>query len=220
VDLGEVLVLDRVKVASPGSGFVLGYKIKLSADGQDWHLVADRPKNWQDIDEAFAPCQARYLRLEQTGQPDWPASWKISEIAVSSTQPWSGARASHFSGDARQAIDARLRTAWNTRNANQRPGMWFELDMGSPRQIQRVVLEHPSSQLPRGYVVQVSPDGQAWQEVGRKDDNWGVLDVSFPSVAAQAVRVETTNSSPYHPWGIAEFIVWRSSPAWLRGREG
>lgn len=220
VDLGEVLVLDRVKVASPGSGFALGYKIKLSADGQDWHLVAERAKNWLDIDEAFVPCQARYLRLEQTGKPDWPATWKISEIAVSATQLWTGATASHFGEDAQQAIDARLRTAWNTRNAKQKPGMWFELDMGSVRQIERVVLEHPSSQLPRGYVVQVSPDGQAWQEVGRVDDNWGKLDVGFPPVAARTIRVEITNSSPYQPWGIAEFIVWRSSPAWLRGREG
>jgi hypothetical protein len=219
VDLGEILVLDRVKVASPGSGFAIGYKIKLSADGQDWHLVAERPKNWHNIDEAFTPCPARYLRLEQTGQPDWPATWRISEIAVSATSPWAGATASHFTGDAQEAIDARLRTAWNTRNVKQRPGMWFELDMGSLRQVERVVLQHPSSQQPRGYLVQISSDGQDWHEVGRKDDNWGMLEVVFQPASARYVRVETTNSSPYHPWGIAEFIVWRSSPAWLRGRE-
>jgi hypothetical protein len=219
VDLGEVLVLDRVKAASPGSGFPVGYQIKLSADGQDWHLVAEQEKNWEDIGVAFAPCQARYLRLEQTGQPSWPATWKISEIAVSTTQPWAGAKASHYSDDAHEAIDAHLRTAWNTRAVKQKPGMWFELDMGNPRQIERVMLVHPPSQQPRGYVVQVSADGHDWQEVGRKGDNWGTLDIGFQPVAARHIRVETINSSPYHPWGVAEVVVWRSSPGWLRGRE-
>jgi hypothetical protein len=219
VDLGQELVLDRVRVSSPGRGFPVGYKVKLSTDAQNWHLAAEEPKNWTNVDVAFPPLAARYLRLEQTGQPQWPATWTISEISVSATEPWAGAQASHYTDDAHEAIDARLRTAWNTRAVKQKPGMWFEVDMGSPRRIERVTLQHPTSQMPRGYVVQVSTDGTAWQEVGRKDDNWGAVDVEFPALTARYVRVETTNSSPYHPWGIAEFAVWRSSPVWLVGRE-
>jgi hypothetical protein len=219
VDLGEVLVVDRIRVASPGSGFAVGFRIALSGDGVDWRFVEERTKNWKDIDVAFPPCQARYLRLEQTGQPTWPATWKISELAISTTQLWAGAHASHYTNDAEEAIDARLSTAWNTRSVKQKPGMWFELDMGALRQIERVVLRHPSSQLPRGFAVQVSSDGQDWQDVGREDDNWGKVDVTFPPVTVRYIRVETTNSSPYHPWGIASFTVWRSQPAWLRGRQ-
>jgi hypothetical protein len=218
VDLGEVLVLDRVVVSSPGRGFPVGYKVKLSEDGQDWHLVAEQAKNWRDIDVAFAPCKARYLRIEQIGTLEWSATWKISEIAVSTTEDWAGADASHYADDAHKAIDARLMTYWNTRAVKQKPGMWFEVDMGSSQQIQRVVLEHPSNQQPRGYVVRVSTDRQAWQEVGRKDDNWGTVDVEFQPAGARYVRVETTNASNYHPWGIAEFTVWRSAPSWVRGR--
>jgi hypothetical protein len=218
VDLGDVLVLDRVTVASPGRGFPVGYKVKLSEDGQDWRLVAEQAKNWRDIDIAFAPCKARYLRLEQTGVPQWAATWKISEIAVSTAEQWAGATASHYTDDASQAIDARLMTAWNTRSVKQKPGMWFEVDMGSAREIHRVILEHPSNQQPRGYLLRVSTDRQVWQEVGRKADNWGTVDVEFQPTVARYVYVETTNSSNYHPWGIAEFIVWRSSPEWMRGR--
>jgi hypothetical protein len=220
VDLGRVLILDRVRVASPGRGFPVGYKVKLSEDGQDWHLVAESAKNWTDVDEAFAPCSARYVRLEQISSPDWPANWMISEITVSATEAWAGADASHYAGDVGQAMDARLLTAWNTRSVKQKPGMWFKLDMGSLRRVERVVLKHPKNQLPRGYFVEVSADGQDWREVGRKDDNWGELDVSFDPAVVRYIRVETTNSSPYHPWGIAEFVVWRSSPTWLMGREG
>lgn len=218
VDLGDVLVLDRVRVFSPGRGFPVGYKVKLSVDGQDWHLVAEKAKNWTDLDVAFAPCAARYLRLEQTRQPDWPAKWMISEISVSATEPWVGAEASHYTNYADQAMDARLRTYWNTRSVKQKPGMWFRLDMGGLREIERLTLESPSSQMPRGYVVEVSSDGQAWQEVARQDDNWSKLDAQFAPVVARFIRVETTNSSPWHPWGIKEFVVWRSSPVWLHGR--
>jgi hypothetical protein len=219
LDLGQVLVLDRVKVSSPGRGFPTGYQIKLSEDGQNWKLVAEMQRNWMNISAAFAPCPARYLRLEQTGQPDWPASWMISEITVSATGEWAGSEASHYTDDTDQAWDARLRTHWNTRSVKQKPGMWFQLDMGNAYRIERVILVHPTSQQPRGYLVQISTDGQNWLEVGRKDDNWGQADVQFEPASARYVRVETTNSSPYHPWGIAEFVVWRSSPTWLIGRQ-
>jgi hypothetical protein len=218
VDLGRVLVLDRVAIASPERGFPAGYQVTLSEDGNVWHLVAEEAKNWRDIDAAFAPCRARYVRIEQTGVPPWAASWKISGVAVSATEPWAGASASHYAKDAGEAIDADLRTAWSTRGVKQKPGMWFELDMGSPREIERLVLENPVNQQPRGYRVRVSTDRQKWQEVGRKDDNWGRLDVEFPPATARYLRVETTNSSRYHPWGIANLAVWRSLPQWLRGK--
>jgi hypothetical protein len=219
VDLGQALVLDRVRVSSPGRGFPLGYRLTLSADEHDWHLVAEQPQNWSSVDVAFAPCEARYIRLEQTGQPDWLATWMIGEIGVSTTGRWAGAEASHFSDDAGRAIDARLGTAWSTRNAKQRPGMWFKLDMGKMHRIERVSLENPTNQEPRGYVVQVSTDGQSWKEVGRQDDNWEKADVHFGPTSARYVRVETTNSSPYEPWGISEVAVWRSSPVWVHGRK-
>ncbi len=219
VDFGQELVLDRIRVSSPGRGFPVGYRLELSSDGEHWLLVAQAPQNWTDVDVAFAPCRARYLRLEQTGRPGWPAAWMISEIAVGATDAWVGAEASHFSADVHKAYDARLETAWNTRSVKQRPGMWFRLDMGSVRKVEQVTLEHPPYQQPRGYVVEVSSDGQAWQEVGRDDNSWGKAGVQFEPVSARYIRVETTNSSSSQPWGIAEFVVWRSSPRWLVGRE-
>jgi hypothetical protein len=220
VDMGRAMVLDRVRVSSPGRGFPAGYKLKLSEDGQAWRRVAEREQNWSDVDEAFPPCRARYLRLEPTAEPDWQATWMINEIAVSTTQPWAKAEASHYTNDADKATDAHLQTAWTTRAVKQKPGMWFGLDMGSLRRIERVTLEHPNNALPRGYVVEISTDGDEWREVGHDYANFKKLDVKFQPAMARYVRVVTTNSSNYYPWGIAEFIVWRSSPTWLRGWEG
>jgi hypothetical protein len=97
--------------------------------------------------------------------------------------------------------------------------MWFQLDMGSPRKIERVTLEHPANRQPRGYVVEVSVDGQNWQEVARNDGNWGRADARFSAMPVRHVRVRTTSCSRYHPWGISQLAVWRSSPTWLVARE-
>lgn len=219
VDLGQILTLDRIRVTSPGRGFPVGYRILLSSDGQDWRSVAQMPRNWMNIDVTFAPSEARYLRLEQTGQPSWPATWMISEITASATTPWAGAEASHFSDDVGEAFDASLSTAWNTRNVKQKPGMWFKVDLGNLRRIEGVTLEHPANQQPRGYVVEVSTDGDVWWEVARNDDNWAKADARFDPVSTRYVRVKTTNSSSHQPWGITEFIVRRTSPTWLVGRK-
>ena len=98
--------------------------------------------------------------------------------------------------------------------------MWFQLDLGSARKVERVQLDHPPNRQPLGYVVEISVDGQAWQEVAQNDDNWGRADAEFPVALTRYVRVRTTNSSPYHPWGISGIAVWRSEPVWLVGREG
>jgi endo-1,3(4)-beta-glucanase len=178
-DLGRPLVLDRIKVSSPRRALAVGYRIELSEDGQDWHLVAQADKNWTDLDVAFAPHRARYLRLEQTGQSYWGATGMISEIAVGTAQPWAGASASHYSDD------AHLQTHWITRAARQKPDMWFDLDMGTQQQIERVTLEQCKNESPQGYVIQASTDGQQWQDVGYKNDNSYVLNAEVQSVTAR-----------------------------------
>ncbi|MGD8488378.1 MAG: discoidin domain-containing protein [Anaerolineae bacterium] len=218
VDLGRVQVLDRLRALSPGRGFPLGYVLELSEDGSDWQLVASKARNWTNVDVGFPPTRARYLRLRQTGQPSWPASWMISEISIGTTELWAGVEASHYTADAHEAQEARLDIAWNTRAVRQKPGMWFQVDMGGLRDIERVTLDHPANQQPRGYVVRTSVDGQVWREVARDEDNWGQLDVQFSPVTARFVCVELTNSSPYHPWGINQFVIWRSAPGWQVGR--
>jgi len=219
VDLGEVRTVSRFKAISPGRGFPVGYTVHISKEQQVWRLVASVEKNWRDVDIAFAPTQARYIRLVQTGTPQYATTWTISDIAVGIAEPWSAVHSSHWDDGARLTMDARLDTSWNSKTV-QKPGLWVQLDLGTPRSIERVVLAHPVNQQPRGYVVQVSADGQTWQEVGRKNDNWGAVDVTFPAATALSIRIETTNTSQYHPWGIAEFQVWESAPMWLRGVPG
>jgi hypothetical protein len=48
-------------------------------------------------------------------------------------------------------FDGNPDTVWDSKT-DQEPGMWFKLDIGSLRRIERVVLEHPKNHLPRATV--------------------------------------------------------------------
>ena len=99
----------------------------------------------------------------------------------------------------------------------QQPGMWYSLDTGRAQLIEGLRLDSPENQFPRGYIVEVSADGQTWHEVADKPDNWTPLNETFEPVEARHLRIRLTNSSRWHPWSIAAVAVQRASPVWLRG---
>ena len=87
LDLGQPQLIERIRVASPGRGFPVGYILSVSVDGQNWEVVDRKPHNWKSIEVVFAPRQVRYVRIEQTGTPSWTAFWLISEISIGLAHP-------------------------------------------------------------------------------------------------------------------------------------
>jgi hypothetical protein len=87
--------------------------------------------------------------------------------------------------------------------------MWLEIDMGQVRPVSGLVLESARSPLdyPRGYVVQVSTDRQAWQEVARQPNNETELDVTFKPQSARYLRVEQTGQADPWWWSIHEVTI-------------
>jgi hypothetical protein len=123
------------------------------------------------------------------------------------------ARASHnnvLSGDdnVAQALDGNPNTRWSTR-AIQRPGMWFELDLGQVRTVNGLVLDTTASpnDYPRGYVISLSTDRANWPSVARDDHNDHPLDVSFSPRRARYIRIEQTGYADYWWWSIHEVKV-------------
>jgi hypothetical protein len=217
LNLGERLTVDRVRVESPGRGFPFSFDVQVAADRRTWKTVYHLDRNWKAIDAIFSPSRAQYVRVILTGAPDWQTNWFISEWAVSKApRLWVRGRASHNAAHARRAIDGNVTTAWSTLEVQQ-PGMWYTLDMGRAQRIEGLRLDSLADQIPRGYVVEVSTDDQAWREVAEGPDNWAPLNETFEPVEARYVRVRLTNSSRWHPWSIAAFAVRRASPVWLRG---
>ena len=73
----------------------------------------------------------------------------------------------------------------------QRPGAWFQLDLGDKVYVERLRLNNTSNpQYPRGYVISASLDGQTWQEVARKASNWAVVDVALGPRWLRYLRIE------------------------------
>jgi hypothetical protein len=82
--------------------------------------------------------------------------------------------------------------------------MWFELDLNDVRLVSGLALDTAGSpnDYPRGYVVRLSTDRQAWTEVARNDQNDQALNVSFSPRPARYLRIEQTGRADRWWWSI------------------
>ena len=102
-----------------------------------------------------------------------------------------------------QATDNNPATRWSTQ-APQRPGMWFEIDLGQVRSISHLSLNNDLSprDYPRGYIVRLSTDQQNWQTVAENPNNDRPLTISFSPQPTRFIRIEQTGSDAVYWWSI------------------
>ncbi len=87
LDLGQIQTVERISIESPGQGFATAYILSVSTDRTDWEMVNEMAENWKSIDTSFPPRSVRYIKIEQTGSPNWGPHWLISEITVGRVRP-------------------------------------------------------------------------------------------------------------------------------------
>jgi hypothetical protein len=213
IDLGQTQTISQIRLVQDSSprDYPRGYVVRLSTDGQQWQTVAEAPQNQQPLEVIFSPRPARLIRIEQTGN-DSVYWWSIHSVEVLGEIRIS-ARSSHNNvltgaDNLAQALDGKLDTRWSSR-ALQQPGMWVELDLKQMRNVKGLKLDATGSpnDYPRGYVVEVSTDGQQWHEVARRGNNDRALDLSFATQPARYIRVEQTASAERWWWSIHEIVV-------------
>ncbi|MHA6757777.1 discoidin domain-containing protein [Streptacidiphilus sp. PAMC 29251] len=112
---------------------------------------------------------------------------------------WTASASSSAAADpASNSIDGNAGTRWST-GAAQVSGQYFQLDLGSAKTFNQLVLDTGSASTgdyPRGYTVQTSSDGVTWGATLATGAGSGqVTTVSFPSTTARYVRVTQTGSS-------------------------
>jgi hypothetical protein len=107
-----------------------------------------------------------------------------------------------------QALDDNPYTRWSTLQA-QRPGMWFQIDLGEVKTVAHVRLDNEASphDYPRGYILKLSTDGKSWETVTTRPDNDRELDVSFSPHQARYIRIEQTGSDPFYWWSIHQIFI-------------
>lgn len=209
VDIGRLKPIDMVVVSSPGRGFAAGYRILVSADGATWITVAERANNNAEIRALFNPVNVRHVRIEQTGTSADQTPWIVSEISLHENPLWV-ADASHNNDQAALAFDNREDTAWTT-GVPQTPDMWFLLDLGRQEEVLGFILNNgPREEYPRGFLLQISPDGKKWETMYEVPSNWNKIHLDFDKVfEGRYISIRQTNQTPWYPWTISELFVKR-----------
>ena len=126
-------------------------------------------------------------------------------------------RSSSNTGSAPYLNDGDRKTVWE---APMRGGQWIEIDLGQVRTIRGVELDlggHARS-YPRGYRIEVSPDGTDWTIAG-KDSSFRppITDFVVPGnmvarleispMQGRWIRIFQTSSSSRYAWRVAELGV-------------
>lgn len=118
------------------------------------------------------------------------------------------ASASHQPEQAPRALDGHKLSAWRSGTA-QRPGMWFQVDLGTTQPIQRLrVLSARPEEYPRAYLVEGSLDGAQWQPLAEERHNWSDLTLTLPQpTTLRYLRLSLLGASPWHEWSIRELDI-------------
>lgn len=139
-----------------------------------------------------------------SGGADWMQSVALPETAWTAT-----ASSTESGGSPAGALDWNTNTRWSSGQA-QKPGQWFQVDMGSMQSIDQVSFEAQSTNTydyPRCYRIQVSSDAGTWATV-RAGAGFGWKEVlSFSPQYARYVRVNQTCSA-VNWWTVTEFHVY------------
>ena len=163
---------------------------------------------------------------------DRKTSWTIPELTASlpsqlQADGWK-ATASHNSDD---AIAGLRLTTWSS-GAPQAAGMWFQVELQNPETITELAFQSPPAAergaavaaggapintatgpgFPRGFRVEISADGNSWQQVGDGAGTGPTTTVTFNPVSAKFVRITlTTGVENGPPWSIQSLKLFRTA---------
>ncbi len=136
---------------------------------------------------------------------------------------------SHRSHEARHLIDRDARTGWST-GQRQAPGQWLAVDLGREEDVARIdLLAIDWPEVPVGFRVERSRDGERWETAVSVPHYWGPLFWSerhaflkirrgrvqaiFEPAAARYLRVVMTGESSHRAWAAREVFVYGPAPA-------
>ncbi len=108
-------------------------------------------------------------------------------------------------------IDGNNSTQWNT-GADQAPGQWYQIDLGTSRTLAQVTVQTPNSQrddYPRGYQLQLSSNGTTWTTVGTGIGFGWKRPITFTPQSARYIRITQTGTAA-NWWSIDEVTAYSS----------
>ncbi|MBX7269945.1 discoidin domain-containing protein [Micromonospora sp. Llam7] len=242
VDLGSARSVDRVVLKLPAGWETRTQTLSVlgSIDGNSWATLAGsagrtfNPANGNSASINLPDGERRYLRLSITGNTGWPAA-QVAEFEVyggttpppTTTPPPAGnlalgrpvAATSHADVYvATNAVDGNPGTYWES--ANNAFPQTLTVDLGSARQVGRVVLKLPPSSAwqTRTQTLSVlgSTDGNSWTtlagSVGRTFNpaTGNTVSIDLPAGERRFLRLDVTGNTGWPAAQLAEFEVHTS----------
>ena len=140
---------------------------------------------------------------------------------------WKG-KSNINSDSAGWAFDRNISSAWTSSSA-QKPGMFYQIDLGKTYKINRVVFwcgKGKEWDFPAHYRIELSGNERDWKETASVNNNWaylfwsggrpfwklrdGRLENNFNPQAARFVRITITGPTP-QAWSIGEIFVYQAA---------
>ena len=118
--------------------------------------------------------------------------------------------ASHGGNKLGAAVDGNRGSRWDT-GTQQRPGMWFSIELPDPLRVLALTLDSRGSNddYPRAYQVQTSVDGQEWSSPvaeGRGVHALTQIELNSPE-PSRHIRITQTGTSHNKYWSIHELAI-------------
>ncbi len=123
--------------------------------------------------------------------------------------------ASHATDRAFKAIDEKIETRYET-GKEQEAGMWFQIQLPQESLVSGIYLDASSSpgDYPRGYKVEISPDGKTWGEpIAKGRGNARTTEILFPAVTTKFIRLTLTTAARGRFWSIHDVQLLRPPDA-------
>jgi fibronectin type 3 domain-containing protein len=199
------------------AGWATSYNIKSSTNsGGPYALVASNVTGGCYTNTSLTPGKIYYFVISSVNAAGESAnSAEVSTRAgLLSTTGWvASASSSNAPDPPANAIDGNINSRWST-GANQVPGQWFQVDMGTTNILSALVLDCGAStgDYPRAYQLYLSKDGSNWGPPVATGTGAVVTTITFAAHAARNIRVTQTGSASANWWSIAEFNAYLAPP--------
>jgi hypothetical protein len=230
VDMKEAQTFNQIQLFQNGGDYPRGYEVYVSDNAAGWGeaIAAGNGRDFGSTDPStfinlVETQQKRFVKIVQTfDSGDADMYWSINEFSVNlvtSPDDRFGWTLSVFQqagdGDAAfQALDNNPATRWGSGSV-QAPGQWIILDMKKVQSFNKIILNQPAGDYPRGYNIYLSND-----RLANDDANWGEAvytgaqssDIAELTIdlgeetSARCIKIEQTGTSGGW-WCINEIYV-------------
>lgn len=229
-----------------GETYAGGTMVGMDEQTDRWIAAAASFVRTQFANDAspVSPTEVERVRARTSERVD-PYTFETLKASIprplESVDDWS-ARASHSAptriGGTGEPEGAFSHEGWTT-GVPQEPGMWFEIELPATVPLTEIRFESDPEYrevgqeggedeedeyvrfetAPKGYLVEVSIDGESWRQVGEGSGAGDELTIGFPTTRARHVRItQTEDVDEEVPWRMRELELFvRGSESGVSG---